>query len=1000
MIHCPSCNTECPDNANFCLNCGISLKSQSKSIKPPHDESNFSISNEAMTQILKRLTPTSYAEKLFASKGKMQGERRVVTILFSDVTGSTTLEENLDPEEVLELMNGAFSVLIKPVMQYEGTIARLMGDAILAFFGAPIAHEDDPYRACRAALDILDGAREFSQKLEREKRIKGFGVRVGINTGLVVVAEVGSDLRVEYTAMGDEVNIAARMESAAEPGTILITESTRNLIKNDFEILSLGPVQVKGKSEPINTYRILDVKKSENTEQNISRFNSPLIGRDRELNELQKTLNELRNGLGGIVSIIGESGLGKSRLVSEIRKTKHSNQQWAEGRALTYTVNNSYWIARSILKNLLGFHQESSDTKILDVLYKKVETNFGVKLKDIYPYIEHFLWPSGGRKGIKKIWLDDSRALKGQIHYAVKEFLKKESIDKPVVLVCEDLQWSDSPSMDLVNDLLPLVNEVPILFILVYRLNENEKGIWDFHHKSLKEYDEKHKVIQIHPLSESESILLINNMFNDQKFPRDIQDQIVEKTEGNPSFLEEVVHSIIELDHLRKEDNLSEPISLKSELQIPNLLQSVIMARVDNLDPSNKITLQTSSVIGRIFQKNLLTRIIRDKLSESEFEKSLNELQLKEFILRHLPANIAGGISNLQKEYIFKQHIVQNVVYNSLLLTHRQSLHKQIGEEIENLHPNNRQEFADSLAVHFERGKVPDKAISYNRIAAVRAKELFANEDAIFYYSNTLKLSEEIQLESSDLAQIHESMGDIYSLTADYPKAIEHFKISLTHYMHPGTLSRIYYKCGQIFDRWGRYEKALEDYNRALALIHQEDEQVLTAHIYAGMGMVYFRQGKMTEAEKLNARALLILKENGNEIDIANVYNNMGIIYGKLGDLENSLQFHKMCLSIKEKAGISSGLAASNNNLGFLYQLKNNPEKAIEYYTRSLEYWEKIGNLHGLARTYDNLSQIYINQGKQALGMDYNLKAMTILGKIAGEGTQINSDVWLQSGVW
>ncbi len=260
MTLCPSCDTECLKDAKFCHNCGQSLLS--KFGDNLSEQKSSSLTNSRNN--LERLMPKEYVDRLLRSKGKMEGERRVVTILFSDVKGSTSLAEDLDPEEVLEIMNGAFEMLIKPITRYGGTLARLMGDAILAFFGAPIAHDDDPYLACRAALDILDGAKTYSEKLQKDRGIEGFAVRVGINTGLVVVAEVGADLRVEYTAMGDAVNIAARMESTAEPHTILITEATKRLVQDKFNLKSMGPISVKGKAKPLNVFRLMNLKEGTN----------------------------------------------------------------------------------------------------------------------------------------------------------------------------------------------------------------------------------------------------------------------------------------------------------------------------------------------------------------------------------------------------------------------------------------------------------------------------------------------------------------------------------------------------------------------------------------------------------------------------------------------------------------------------------------------------------------------------------------------------------------
>ncbi len=995
MISCPSCNTECSENANFCPHCGSSLNSLPN--KNPQHEMDSTISNVHLTQALKRLMPTSYVEKLLSSKGKMEGERRVVTILFSDVKGSTALAENLDPEEVLEVMNGAFNILIEPIARYEGTLARLMGDAILAFFGAPIAHEDDPYRACRAALDILEGAKNFTKKLEIERGIKGFGVRVGINTGLVVVAEVGTDLRVEYTAMGDAVNVAARMESSAKPGTILITEATKKLIQNDFELLPIGPIQVKGKSRSINTYRVLGVKNRANIFQETTKFRYPLIGRGSELKKINDALGELQNGTGSIISITGDRGIGKSRLIAEVRNKKPIGLKWAEGRTLSYTTNNSYWMARSLMRNYFGFYQETCDKPLLETMQKRVESHFGNMADEIYPYLEYFLKDSINDKETK---FDDLRAVKGQFHFALKEFIKKESLLQPIVLVWEDLQWCDLSSIELLNELLPLVVEYPLLLLFQYRLDENESRVWNFHHNNLNEYEEIHKIISLRPLGEAESILLIENLTGNINLSLEIQNQLIQKSEGNPTFLEELIISILEQSDSVLEYHSSENMNLKSELQFPDSLQNVIMSRVDRLEQLDKIVLHTASVIGRVFPKKLLANVLRDSFTESEFECSLNKLQLREFILRHLPSNLSSNTSIIPKEYIFKQDLAQFVLYNSLLLSQRQSLHRKIGEEFENLYSDNLTEIVDSLAHHFEKGKDFTKAIRYYKNAADKAKDFFANEDAIFFYSKALDLSGAVQTGPLLLAQIHESMGDVYSLTSEYSKSINHFTSTLS-YQNDIILQAIsYYKCGRVFERWGKYRKGLENYNKALTLINQNEENILAAHIYSGIGMVYYRQENLIEAQKLIEKAFSILNEFGSDKDIADVYNNMGIIYSKLGQLDNSLGFHKKSLKIREKFGVSSSLAASYNNIGYLHQQRDDLKTSIEYYTKSLECCEKTGNLHGLARTYDNLSHIYLTLGKNDLAMNYNLKAVALLGKISDSGSQINPDVWLQSGVW
>ena len=348
VLSCPECGTELPAEAQFCYKCGHQLSE-------PASEA------EASETQLQQYIPKELLAKLESARsgGGMSGERRVVTLLFCDVKGSTEAAENLDPEEWAEIMNGAFEHLIAPVYRYEGTLARLMGDAILAFFGAPIAHEDDPRRAVLAGLDIVANISSYREGVKSRWGLD-LDVRLGINTGLVVVGEVGSDLRVEYTALGDAVNLAARMEQTAEAGTVHITENTQKIIAPLFEFEDLGEGEVKGKSEPVRTYRVLHPRAEPGQLRGIEGLDAPMIGRDLEVKSLSDAVAGLSGGRGCIVSVTGEAGLGKSRLVSELRETLASqgdlalleagsvtgNGQgvigWCEGHCLSYESSTPY----------------------------------------------------------------------------------------------------------------------------------------------------------------------------------------------------------------------------------------------------------------------------------------------------------------------------------------------------------------------------------------------------------------------------------------------------------------------------------------------------------------------------------------------------------------------------------------------------------------------------------------------------------------------------------
>jgi class 3 adenylate cyclase len=329
-VNCPNCQTDNPESARFCSNCGHSLTLNCPICSTENSlDANFcsncgeqlDLAAAAPQDKLLQYIPKELLSKLEAARSghAMSGERRVVTILFCDVKGSTAAAEKMDPEDWAEVMNGAFEHLIAPVYRYEGTLARLMGDAILAFFGAPIAHEDDPERAVLAGLEIVEGIEPY-QVETRERWDLDFSVRVGINTGLVVVGEVGSDLRMEYTAMGDAVNLAARMEQTAQPGTVQISEETYKRIAPLFEFEPLGKIEVKGKQEPIHAHRVLAIKAHRGRLRGIQGLEAPLVGRSTEMDALKASIEDLVNGQGGIHCLIGEAGLGKSRMIEEMRQ--------------------------------------------------------------------------------------------------------------------------------------------------------------------------------------------------------------------------------------------------------------------------------------------------------------------------------------------------------------------------------------------------------------------------------------------------------------------------------------------------------------------------------------------------------------------------------------------------------------------------------------------------------------------------------------------------------
>ena len=733
-MKCPLCNTDNPDSAQFCGKCGAKLSRaciHCGAELPAEPEIRFCYQCGAETPWLsvprsvapaaagrlQRLVPKEYAQRLLATRGKVSKERRVVTMLFSDVEGSTALARTMDPEDWAEIMDGAFDFLIAPIYRYEGTLARLMGDAVLAFFGAPIAHEDDPERACRAALEIVAGAREYAQRLEDDRGLTGFDVRVGIHTGLVVVGEAGSDLRVEYTAMGGAVNLASRMESAAEPGTVLVSEKTHKLIDPLFETQSLGAVQVKGQEEPVPVFRVLGARDLPGKVRGIAGLASPLVGREAEFAALQKALQRLQAGVGGIVTLIGEAGLGKSRLVAELRKKALTSKvRWVEGRCLPYATSTAYQLWLEILRGLLGVTEGEGR----NALQEQVVALCQECADDAYPYLARLVSPPVEADHVTALRDLDSETLQDATFGAVETLLGCTASDRPLAVVCEDLHWADPTSIELLERLLALTDRAPLLLICVFR-PQREHGSWRIKETAARTYAHRYTELFLQPLSASESETLLSNLLRMPSLLRPFQEQVLTCAEGNPFYLEEILRSLIDSGAILHDEDSGSWRATQDlyEMRIPGTLQGVLMARVDRLPEDSRRVLQIASVIGRIFPYRLLATIAGQDL---ELDAHLLTLQREQMIRER--ARVP------EHEYIFKHHLTEQAAYNGLLKKQRRLIHRQVAESMERLFPARVDEQVGLLAYHWQRGGRPEKATPYLLRAGDRARALYAHAEA------------------------------------------------------------------------------------------------------------------------------------------------------------------------------------------------------------------------------------------------------------------------------
>ncbi len=624
---CPNCGTVNRAEAKFCDNCGWRLAGDGAAAagaqpapRPP--TSAPPTSDPPPSPPWQRFIPKEFADRLEAARSAraMEGERRIVTILFSDVKGSTAMAETLDPEDWTAIMNRAFEHLITPIYRYEGTVARLMGDAILAFFGAPIAHEDDPQRAILAGLEIVDGMQGFREEIRRQHGLD-FNVRVGINTGLVVVGAVGSDLRMEYTAMDDAINLASRMEQTAQPGTVQIAHDTYRLAAPAFDIEAIGAVDIKGKAEPVRAYRVLGRKAMPGQLRGIAGLSSPLVGRSQELAALMQVIDGALAGRGGIVGITGEAGLGKSRLLVEAKEQAFAHAAgrqltWVEARSMSYSTTMAHHLSIEVLRGLTGLSADTPDEVARMTLGRATATLLGEDAAESYPFFAHLLGLKlEDETAVKYL---DGPALQARYIAAFKRYLRALALTGPAVIVCEDVHWADPSSVELGLQVLPVAATSPVVFIFAGRPDSTAPG-WRLFTQATAAPGVTTLRLNLAPLTAGESAQLVGNLLTipgqpgAASLPEAVRQLILAKAEGNPFFVEEVLRMLIDRGQLsRRGDQWLLTHDIQA-LDIPDTLQGVLAARIDRLPEEARYVLQIASVIGRTFYVNILAAVLQEE---------------------------------------------------------------------------------------------------------------------------------------------------------------------------------------------------------------------------------------------------------------------------------------------------------------------------------------------------------------------------------------------------
>jgi class 3 adenylate cyclase/tetratricopeptide (TPR) repeat protein len=764
-MKCTACGSVNPENANFCNQCGHGLPPS------PVMPGGGPAIDEKIARI-QRYLPQGLVDKILSQKGKIEGERRHVTVLFCDMAGFTQWVNRLGPESAYRLMDQVYETLIHEVYAFEGTVNEMTGDGIMALFGAPIALENAPQRALGSALSIH---RKVAEITAPEAGLEPIRMRIGIHTGPVVVGTLGSNMRVEFKAVGNTVNLASRMEGLAEPGSTCVTEETVNLARGLFEFQDLGRKVIKGLREPVAVYRLVGAREDRRhwpaAEFSIS---SPMIGRDRELNLLELQLMKAVNGTGSIVNIVGEAGLGKTRLVVELkRRDLMKRLALFEGKAISMGRNLSFHLIIDLLKQWVHIQEDDSGAAAFGRLEAAVRRLCAEEMDEVLPFLGTLMGMKLSGRYAERVKGIEGEALEKLIQKSLRDLLARAAKDAPVVLIAEDLHWADASSIAALESLFQLARDHPVVFVNVFRPGYGETG-----NRIVETVAQRHAEyrveIAVAPLDERSSEQMLAGLLNSGRRRHEIIDRIVERAEGNPFFIEEVLKSLIDERTVVRQEDRFEIAAGKEAVAIPYTISEVLMARIDRLDEPVRDLVKLTAVIGRSFFRRILSEM--PDLT-GHLDEKLSHLKNAQLIQER------GRMGEV--EYVFNHALTQQVAYESILPQKRRELHLRVARAIENAFSDRIQEFYGMLAFHYSQADHPEKTEELLLKAGEEALKTAASNEALFYYREALSrymAQSGAAAEASKVAMLKKNIALALYNRGQYDEALPFFDGALAHY--------------------------------------------------------------------------------------------------------------------------------------------------------------------------------------------------------------------------
>ena len=1016
-MQCPRCTAQNPEDARFCEDCGARLELACPSCgQPVTPGKKFCRScGTAIPAHATALSPSSYtpkhlAERILTSKTALEGERKQVTVLFADLKGSMELLADRDPEEARRLLDPVLELMMEAVHRYEGTVNQVMGDGIMALFGAPIGHEDHAVRACYAGLQMQRAIRRYSEELRHDDGVE-VHIRVGLNSGEVVVRSIGSDLRMDYTAVGQTTHLAARMEQLAVPGTIRLTADTLRLAEGYVEVKPLGSVPIKGLGRPVEVYEatgpgLVRTRLEAATVRGLTRF----VGRGAEVEQLCKALEQSRVGHGQLVAVVGEPGVGKSRLFHEISHS-HQVHDWlilASGAA-PYGKATSYLPVVDLLKTYFKVHDGQTHQEIRETVTGKLFA-LDPSLETIVPAVLALLDVPIGNSDWEV--LDPSQRRQRMLD-AIKRLLLRESQRQPLLVIVEDLHWIDSETQTFLDSLVESLPTARLLLLVNFRPEYRHGWV-------SKSY---YTQVRLDALPRERAEELLRALLGGDPSVEPLKVALTARTGGNPLFLEETVRDLAETDALigeRGAYRLARPLSTN---EVPATVEAILAARIDRLTPEDKRLLQTASVLGRDVRFFLLRDLT--ELTEGELHGGIARLQAAEFLYEKslFP----------ELEHTFKHALTHEVAYGSLLHERRQALHARVVEVLEAAHGDRFHEQVEALAHHAFRGEQWEKAVRYARLAGDEAGARSAHPQVIELYTRAIvalghmpesrsKILEELDLRQA-LRNAYIAVGDLDSIPGNLNRALTladtladdgwraWIVIALAHYhwiirdlsaaldlaeRGLGLATHVAkdwliadgrFVLGEVHWARGEYKTALELFRKNLAVVTDDVPRALAPRpvIVSVINRRWLAQclteiGSFREAIAVGREGLLIAEGKNHPFSLVNILLALGTTMLRLGRFDEAIDLleraAELCrsYSFRDMLGtVLPVLAAAYARAGRVADARTAIDSALQFPFRStnstIRLAEAALDVHALPEARDHAAAtLAVSREKMSAG--------------------------------